>query len=160
MKNLLMTLLIVSAVILHLGAYTIETSKGPVELEIPEGYSLEEAYCEMAKLYLEERWDHEKLIVDAKELSDSVDSYIEENRKLREECTTLQNSYDRLVSLYEERTKVKLLQPFMGAHVGSDSEFNSMSFGLDFGAIVLDRFITYTSVSYPWQITLGLDFKI
>ena len=107
MKRLLIFSLVFSLVLGCLGAYVVPTSKGDIELTVPDGYTLEEAYIEMARLYLEERWDHEKLLEESALLTKELDIYIEENKQLRAQYNKLLTSYTKIDELYTELTKVK-----------------------------------------------------
>lgn len=107
MKKLLIFSLVFSLLLSVLGAYTVPTSKGDIELTVPGGLTLEEAYIEMARLYLEERWDHEKLLEESALLTKELDIYIEENKQLRAQYNKLLTSYTKIDELYTELTKVK-----------------------------------------------------
>lgn len=107
MKKLLIFSLVFSLLLSMLGAYTVPTSKGDIELTVPDGLTLEEAYIEMARLYLEERWDHEKLLEETALLTKELDIYIEENKQLRAQYNKLLTSYTKIDELYAELTKIK-----------------------------------------------------
>ena len=106
-KKITLFLLIILLGIFSLGAYTVPTSKGDIELTVPDGYTLEEAYIEMARLYLEERWDHEKLLEETSLLTKELNIYIDENKTLRAQYNKLIMSYAKIDELYTELTKVK-----------------------------------------------------
>lgn len=118
MKKLLIFSLVFSLLLSVLGAYTVPTSRGDIELTVPDGLTLEEAYIEMARLYLEERWDHEKLLEESALLTKELDIYIEENKQLRAQYNKLLTSYTKIDELYTELTKVK---PMSGIITGNAS---------------------------------------
>ncbi len=120
MKKLLIFSLVFSLLLGVLGAYTVPTSRGDIELTVPDGLTLEEAYIEMARLYLEERWDHEKLLEESALLTKELDIYIEENKQLRAQYNKLLTSYTKIDELYAELTKVKPMSSIITANASYD----------------------------------------
>ena len=120
MRKLLVFSLVFSLVLGCLGAYIVPTSKGDVELTVPDGLTLEEAYIEMARLYLEERWDHEKLLEESALLTKELDIYIEENKQLRAQYNKLLTSYTKIDELYTELTKVKPMSSIITGNASYD----------------------------------------
>lgn len=114
------TLIILILSIASLHAFTVPTSRGDVELAIPDGLTLEEAYVEMARLYLEERWDHEELLEEASLLAKELDVYIEENKQLRSQYNALITSYTKIDELYAELTKVDPISSIITGNASYD----------------------------------------
>lgn len=141
-------------------AYTISTSKGDIEVNIPEGMTAEEAFCEMSKLYLEERWDHEELIEKSQALSKSIDSYISEINDLKSKNKNLISDYEKVIDLYSTATKTKMFSPYIGLSLESNIESNLFGVGISFGGILFEKVLLQTSVLYPWSFQLGLNIII
>ena len=141
MRRLLVFSLVFSLVLGCLGAYVVPTSKGDIELTVPDGYTLEEAYIEMARLYLEERWDHEKLLEETSLLTKELNIYIEENKTLRTQYNNILMSYAKIDELYAELTKVK---PISSVITGS------MSYDM------INR-ATYLNIGGGWNLYEILD---
>lgn len=120
MKKLYAILFTLLLFISSLHAFTVPTSRGDVELAIPDGLTLEEAYVEMARLYLEERWDHEELLEETSLLTKELDIYIEENKQLRSQYNALITSYTKIDELYAELTKVDPLKSIITGNASYD----------------------------------------
>lgn len=141
-------------------AHTISTSRGDVEVNIPNGMTAEEAFYEMSKLYLEERWDHEELIEKSQDLSESIDAYISEINELKEKNKELISNYEKAMSLYSTATKVKVFKPYIGLNIESNLESELFGGGITFGGLLFEKIIIQTSVLYPWSFQLGLNILI
>ena len=141
-------------------AYTISTSRGDIEVNIPEGMTAEEAFCKMSKLYLEERWDHEDLIEKSQSLSESIDSYISEINELKNKNKNLISEYEKVIDLYSTAIKTKMFTPYIGLSLESDIESNLFGVGISFGGILFEKVLVQTSVLYPWSFQLGLNIII
>ncbi len=152
---------------LPLCAFSIETSRGTKNLEVPEGFTLEEAYCEMAKMYLEERWEHEELIEKANALVESVEKYEKEldilskkNSALDERYSSLNERYSNLMKLYEEETKI----PFMRALVTTGMNFYytesvPVDITIGIGTVIKDKYILGTEFTMrTFQLRLGFVY--
>ena len=158
MKKLLVFSLVFSLLLSVLGAYTVPTSKGDIELIVPDGYTLEEAYVEMARLYLEERWDHEDLIDKADDLTREIDIYIDENRALRESYSKLLKDYEKLNSLLEAKSKVVPVQGFLGINASFSERFSVLTPSLKAGVFLFEKVMLETSLGYPWSLGIGAGF--
>ena len=141
-------------------SYTVSTSKGDVEVNVPNGMTLEQAFCEMSRLYLEERWDHEELIEKSQTLSESVDTYIIEINKLKAKNKEIISDYEKIVNLYSTATKTKVFEPYIGFAVESDMESNLFGGGFTFGGVLFEKFMVQTNILYPWSLQLGLNILI
>lgn len=156
LKKRLLTLLALLLVALNLWGFTVPTSKGDVELTIPEHMSLEEAYVEMARLYLEERYDHEELIAATERQSTSVSSYIIANQELRKQYQSLLKDYNLLVESMQTEIKGNPLRGFLGIEVDFEEKFSIMKPSILVGCCLFERFLITTRFSYPWSIGIGL----
>ena len=141
-------------------SYTISTSRGSIEVNIPEGMTAEEAFYEMSKLYLEERWDHEDLIEKSQSLSESIDSYISEINELKSKNKNLISEYEKIIDLYSTTTKTKMFIPYVGLNLESDIESNLFGGGITFGGMIFEKILVQTSILYPWSFQLGLNILI
>ena len=141
-------------------AYTISTSRGDIEVNIPEGMTAEEAFYEMSKLYLEERWDHEELIEKSQSLSESIDSYISEINELKNKNKNLISDYEKVIDLYSTAIKTKMFTPYIGLSLESDIESNLFGGGITFGGVLFEKILVQTSILYPWSFQLGLNILI
>ena len=140
MKRILIVLLSL-AFVFSVSAETIEieTSRGKVNLYVPETYSeLQSAYLEMAGLYLEERYDLEEALDEIDKLTKEVDNYIEKVEELEEKIKEL------------EETKNPFLQNQLFAGVGvHTSPTPSSDFSIGYGVVLADMFTISVVASYP-----------
>ena len=158
MRKLLVFSLVFSLALGCLGAYTVPTSRGDIELVVPTGYTLEEAYVEMARLYLEERWDHEELLAKADELTVQVDDYVRENESLRVQYNALLNDYARLAELLEEKNKLVPIQGILGIGATLSEKFSVMSPTIRIGAFIYEKILIETQLSYPFSLGFSAGF--
>lgn len=161
MKKLLVGLLIIFMTSLSLPAWetTIETSRGEQRLTLPEGMTFEEAYVQMAKMYLEERFDHEDLIISAQTLVKQVESFRHENLKLYDLYKEQQEQYKNLDSLYQEALRKRFIIPSM--HLGAlyDIEEQQVQVQGMFGVIVLERFSVHTLLQFPFAVGMSVGVQ-
>lgn len=132
------TLIILILSIASLHAFTVTTSRGDVEVVVPEGYTLEEAYIEISRLYLEERWDHEELLEETSLLTKELDVYIEENKQLRSQYNALITSYTKIDELYAELTKVDPLRGTITGNASYDIMSNNVNLAIAGGCSILE----------------------
>ena len=158
MRKLLVSSLVFSLAVLSLFAYTVPTSRGDIELVVPAGYTLEEAYVEMARLYLEERWDHEELLDKSNELTQQVDIYVQENAQLRLDYNLLLDDYKHLAELLESKSKVVAVKGLIGAGATFSESFSVMSPSLKIGALLFEKITVETYLSYPFSLGLTVGF--
>lgn len=164
MKRFILTLILILCSV-SVYAYTLETSRGEIELTVPEGVTLEEAYYEMAKLYLEERFDHEKLISSSEKMIKEYEEYSSLNDRLKEENKVLLEKYEKtlsdyedLLSLYREKNKREFLRPLLGAgYIRNFEGKDSLTLGL--GAMVNERYVLHTSVGLD-SISIGFGMAL
>lgn len=128
-------------------SFIIETSRGPREVVIPEDYTVEEAFLEMAELYLEERWSHEDTISDHKRLIDAVKLY----RQMVEE-------YEHEISVLEDMTRRPTVSPLLSGTVGLTVD-GGYTVGVGGGAMFFDRITTQIFVEAPFVIRLGIGYR-
>jgi hypothetical protein len=127
---------------LFASSYEIETSRGPRIVEIPEGYTELEAFLEMSKLYLEERFDHEDLL-------NVVDDLKSNYTKVKQEKSDLDDLYkdaikdrDDLSDLLSKKSKPKFVSPSVGI-----SGLTNYTFSVDVGIVLLEKIQVSTILS-------------
>jgi len=135
--------------------FTIATSKGEVDLIIPEDMTLEEAYENMASLYLEERYDLEEALAEIDKLTSEAEEYIEEVNRLEEEVDILQNDNEELQDLYDRETRDEAISILFDIGFGIESDL-SYFLSTSFGVQLFDTWYGQIQVSYPIRIGLSL----
>ena len=98
-------------------SFVISTSQGPKQLTIPEGYTLEEAYCLLGQMYYEEKIEHDALIAKCDSLVTQVEAYVSQvdelnalNDSLNEDYKALNENYLQLSNLYDKMRKSSNVQ--------------------------------------------------
>jgi len=136
----------------------INTSKGEQELYVPETYEeLKEAYIDMATLYLEERWDHEKSII-----------HVEDLLRISSEMTFLNGELILEANNLIEKLKIKnspdIFHMYLMGTVGKDfintNILQGYFVGLEISGLVLEKFIFSFSYSIPARIQINLGWKL
>lgn len=158
MKKAILLILIPLVFSLNLFAseeWTISTSQGDKTLVVPEGLTLEEAYCKMAQLYWEERYDREELQKTVSVLTTKTEEYLEVNESLKESYSKLNSDYKELTNLYAEKTKTPLARWVFSLGVASSLEgTKNASFSLFGGVVVANSVLFEAGISYPLGISL------
>ncbi len=159
MKKLLSIIFIVFF-LFPLGAYEIETSKGIKTVTIPEDKTMEEAFLTMAKLYLEESYDHGELLEETEKLTEEIEKYktlVQEKENLYIE--QLEN-YNDLKKTYEKTLKPEGIIPSLNIGMQYSLEDTSKHFHVQLGVILFERINFYTIVSYPPSIGISLGAQL
>ncbi len=161
MKKLLVGVLLLLTLSFSLPAWetTIQTSRGEQTLTLPEGMTFEEAYIHMAKMYLEERFDHEDLIISAQTLVKQVESFRHENQKLYDLYVQRGEQYKNLSSLYEEALRKRFIIPSM--HIGALYGIEEQQVQVQgmFGVIVLERLSFHTLLQFPFAVGMSVGVQ-
>ena len=139
-------------------SYVIETSRGEQTVVIPDGYTEEQAFLEMSKLYLEERFDHEELLGQTENLLASIENYKSEVQNYMEKNTLLVKENDELVALYKKLSRVRLVTPRLALRGGFSLDTEEPLIGVSAGVEVLEKLTIMTEVSYP--LSLGLQIGV
>jgi len=123
MKKLLIAILFCFiSTMLFAESYQLPTSQGDKELYIPDNpIKLRQAYIDMASLYLEERFDHEKSL-------DHVDSLLSLTDEYKTYFTTLEETTQGLIRELSEDTP-DLFRFYLTGHY----RYNFLSPGLNLG---------------------------
>lgn len=152
--------LLIALTLLTVGAlyaqdeWIISTSQGDKTLVVPEGMTLEEAYCQMAQFYWEERYDREELQATVADLTEKADSYIASNEELIQSQTELIQNYKDLSSLYEEKLKTPWFKGLLSVDLGWSIPSNQMNGTLYGGVLIKDRITLEAGLGYPWEVHL------
>lgn len=157
MKRLLFIILVLvfSLSLFASEEWTISTSRGDKTLVVPEGLTLEEAYCKMAQLYWEERYDREELQETVSVLTTKTEEYLEVNESLKESYSKLNSDYKELTNLYAEKTKTPLARWMFSMGVsGSLEKVENTSFSFFGGVVVANSVLFEAGISYPLGISL------
>ena len=153
-KALLLLISIFMVYPLFAEGWIISTSQGDKTLVVPEGLTLEEAYCQMAQLYWEERYDREELQSTVEDLTEKADDYITSNKELIQSQTELIQNYKDLSILYEDKLKAPWIRGLLSIDMGwsiTDGQFNGALYG---GILIKERVTLEAGLSYPWRIHL------
>lgn len=157
MKKILLLIIFIPS-ILAAQEFVINTSRGDVTLAIPEDMTLEEAYKEMASLYLEERYDLGEALDTIDELAEEVREYVAEIDTLNDEIDNYQEEVERYTSLLEEANKPRLITPIasVGGGVTESFYYGQASFGVQF----FENIFVTADMSYPFRLgaSVGMTF--
>ena len=119
------------------------------ELEVPETYEeLKEYYTEIAELYLEERWSHEKTI---KDLDDAIELY----NGLKESYERIVEKYDHEIDLIESKVTIPL-----GFYLYAGAGY-PLSGNVGFQLMFYEQFFIAVTAGFPLTANLwvGIGLK-
>lgn len=156
MKRILICILIGVLTVSGLTAqeWTIPTSQGDKILVVPEGLTLEEAYCQMAQLYWEERYDREELQTAIDDLTKKTEDYLASNEDLIQSQTELVQNYKDLTYLYEEKLKTPWFKGLLSVDLGWSPSSNQLNGTLYGGVLIKERVTLEAGLSYPLEVHL------
>jgi hypothetical protein len=137
----------------------IETSKGIIEIELPEDQSVEESFKEMAVLYLEERWDHEDLLKETELLLQEIKDYQSSVKQVQDLYEETLISYEELKKLYEKETRPDFLSPVLAFSLTIPFEY-TFTGSVSFGILLMEKFQVNTIISYPLGLGLSLGLVL
>lgn len=140
--------------------FQIETSRGLQIVSIPDGYTAEEAFLEMSKLYLEEKWDHEDLLEESKNLLLSIDSYKKKVDELEISYELVIADNKNLSDLYKKANRIRLVMPKLAIKGIYSIENEEFSGALLLGIELFEKVDIVTEIGYPFSIGLqiGISF--
>lgn len=145
--------------ILHAQEFSIDTSRGPQTVTIPEGMSFEEAFLTMAGLYLEERFDLEEALEQVDALTEEIEGLLISIDNYIEMVDYYESEVERLLELYENALRTAFLQPYLS--VGGGIDLLNRPYGeLGLGISLFEMWFITADVRVPLQIglTLGRTF--
>lgn len=124
--------------------YEIETSHGPQQIVIPDGYTDKDVLLIIAKAYYELSWDFDELTEKSQKLAEDVEVYLEENKKLQVQYEELTLSYQELVDKMSELTKRTPVAAIAGLGFGYYSK--EPYFSVNLGVELFEKFSLITSL--------------
>ena len=124
-KLLIVILFCFISTVLFSESYQLPTSQGDKELYIPDDSGkLRQAYIDIASLYLEERFDHEKSLIHVESLLSLTDEY-------KTYFTTLEGTTQDLIRELSIETP-DLFRVYLTGHY----RYNFLSPGLNIGIVI------------------------
>lgn len=153
MKKFLLLFIFIPSLLLS-QEFTVETSRGEQRLVIPEDMTLEEAYVQMAGLYLEERYDLEEALKEIDDLTEEVSDYIVEVEDLQKEVDILQEENAELRELYEKERRSQFLRPVASIGAGIDDSFHYVQGS--FGIQLFESWFATTDIQYPFRLGISI----
>lgn len=154
MKKLMFVIMIlISSSLFAQQQFTIETSKGPKTVEIPENQTPTEAFLEMAELYLEERWDHEETLKREENAYDQIDRLNVVIDNLQEEITKLQDQLRKTEDLLDQALRP---DPFA---LRTMITYGNNSVGGGFGITLFESIGASLSAEYPLGFRVGISYQ-
>ena len=147
---------------IHCETIEIETSKGPQELFVPETHEeLREAYIDMAKLYIEERFDHEDSLNQIEDLFDQVDRAIALSRNATDLSQELVADLDKLQKALNMPI---IFQMYVSLAVGKAflyTQFlDGFYVGLNVTGVILEQLLISIEYNIPARIQIGVGWKL
>jgi len=121
--------------------------------------SFEEAFLEMAELYLEERFDHEDLIEESQKLTEDIKVYIDKNEELENLYLEKIQLYENLERLYKQAMRIRIFIPTFNIASQYNIESNSYSVQGMFGGILFEKFEVQTVFSFPLGVGLSIGVQ-
>ena len=141
-------------------SYTIETSVGPKTIILPEGKSFEEAYIEMAKLYIEEKADCDRLLKETEELTQQVKEYEASSIHLEELQVELIEKNEEINKLYAKISKGQQFNLVATAGLSVNNTFDKIvGMTVGFGVELFGRWLIMADAAYPLSFTFRTGIR-
>lgn len=139
--------------------FEVKGSFGTETVIVPEGMTIEQAYVEMARLYLEERADNEKLIEQFEDLKQKASDFELVSIKLKSMQEEVIEKNKEIIKLYQKLTSPVFLSPLVefGITTSTFKQIDSISLGL--GVEILEKALLSISLSYPFSIGIKAGVK-
>lgn len=157
MSKLFLLLIFVSN-LLFAKDFLIETSQGPERISIPTDMGVEEAFLEMAELYLEERYDLEESLDMIDVLTLEIKEYMFLVATYEKESIKLQNEFEELIASFEVENRVNVLSPILFFGTGIEPLSLKQYFSTRMGIVLFEQFYGLTEISYPLRFGISLGF--
>ena len=139
--------------------YEIDTKYGTRQVVIPDGYTTEEVLLIVAKNYYELDYEHTELEESVEVLNTTIETYIEQNRDLREKYNELITEYDNLVSEIEGYGKLSNFSGFVGGSFTYNFK-DTYGFGITAGVFLFNKTLISLSVNSPFTVGVSVGFVI
>ena len=151
MKKLIIILfLFVSVCLFASTTYTVDTTHGPQEVVIPDGYSELDVLLILAQNYYNLSYEHDELLEKAEHLTQTVDKYITEFNKLQDQYKKVIADYKDLVAKYKELSQVKPLKGLIGGAVEmtATNKFTFNTVSVLAGVTLFEKVHLFTILGY------------
>lgn len=112
---------------------------------------LRKAYIEMSKLYLGERQDLEKLIIEYKEILKKLELY--KNNLNEQNIILLKSLKDLSVYSLKKKLKLKLLTSYIQSN-------NNQTFDIGLSSEILEKITVYIGYEHPLNFKLSVGYYI
>lgn len=140
-------------------SYDIETSRGTKTIVLPDGMTFEEAYIEMSKLYIEERYNLEDLMAQTDELVKKAEAYEASSEALQKLQKELSDKTEEINNLYKKLNRTRVVYFLAEAGVSS-AEFKKIDrIDAGFGVLLFETVALIGEVSYPWSFGIKAGVK-
>lgn len=141
-------------------SYTIDTSAGPKTIILPEGKTFEEAYVEMAKLYIEEKADCDRLLKETEELTQRVKEYEAASGDVEKLQTELIQKNEEINSLYAKISKGQQFNFVVTAGLSVNNTFDKIvGMTVGFGVELFGRWLLMADAAYPLSFTFRTGIR-
>ena len=152
-KIFTLLLVLISFPLIAQESFIINTSQGEKEVVIPEGMTPTEAFLEMAKLYWEERWDHEQTLKREQEAYDQID-------RLNVVIDDLQKEIEKLQEQLRETERLldKALKPDPFA-LRTIITYGNNSVGGGLSITLFESVGASLSAEYPLGFRVGISYQ-
>lgn len=140
-------------------SFQVQTSIGTKTLVVPDGMTIEDAYVEMAKLYIEERADHEKLISQTEDLVEKAKKYEEVSNELNNIKSDIIDKDNEIINLYKKLNQKRFLAPLFMLGVKTEGFKKVDGVSIAAGVEIFERASLFVEMSYPWSIGLKAGVK-
>ena len=134
--------------------YQLQTSEGETELYIPDDPTeLREAYIDMASLYIEERFDHEKSLKNVENLLTIQDKY-------KEYYTTLNTTTNKLIKSLMKKEKVDLFRIYFNAIYRYDIITPAPAVGVGVTVQLFESFFVGAFYQFPSSVGISAGIRL
>lgn len=139
--------------------YEIDTKYGKEQVIIPDGYTEKDVLLIIAKNYYELNYEHTELEESVEKLNTTIETYIEQNKDLRDKYSNLIIKYDDLVKEIESYGKWSNFQGFVGGSFTYDFK-DTYGFGVTAGMFLFNKTLISISVNSPFTVGVSVGFVI
>jgi len=140
-------------------SFKIQTSIGEKTLVVPDGMTIEEAYCEMAKLYIEERASYETLAIQTEDLVSKAKEFEETSRKLVSAKQELADKEAQLADLYKKLGKTPMFSPVVLVGMNTASFDRIDAFSISAGVEIYGSAVVLAEATWPWSFGIKAGVK-
>lgn len=139
--------------------YEIDTKYGKEQVVIPEGYTEKDVLLIVAKNYYELNYEHTELEESVEKLNSTIETYIEQNRELRNKYTDILVKYDNLVKEIESYGRLSNFKGYLGGSFTYDFK-ETYGFGITAGMFLFNKTLISISINSPFTVGVSVGFVI